>query len=109
MISEVTLDLNQGVGMIKTMVALLPLVGLLGTVTGMIEVFEVMAVMGSGNARAMAAGVSKQPFPQWREWLLPSRASLPRLISSAKQAESRSAWKTASPWTTKGRTDTRYA
>ena len=63
MISEVTLDLNQSVMMIKTLVAVCPLIGLLGTVTGMIEVFDVMAVVGSGNARAMAAGVSKATIP----------------------------------------------
>ena len=63
MISEVQSNLTSGVGMIKTMVALCPLIGLLGTVTGMIEVFDVMAFAGSGNARAMAAGVSKATIP----------------------------------------------
>lgn len=63
LISQVSQNLSQNVGMIKTLVALCPLVGLLGTVTGMIEVFEVMALMGSGNARAMAAGVSKATIP----------------------------------------------
>ncbi|NVJ99447.1 MAG: MotA/TolQ/ExbB proton channel family protein [Alphaproteobacteria bacterium] len=63
MISEVNNNLNQGVAMIKTLVALCPLIGLLGTVTGMIEVFEVMATQGSSNARAMAAGVSKATIP----------------------------------------------
>ena len=63
LISQAVMKVNQGVPLIKTFVALCPLVGLLGTVTGMIEVFEVMAVMGSGNARAMAAGVSKATLP----------------------------------------------
>lgn len=63
MISQVSQDLNQGVPMIKTLVATCPLVGLLGTVTGMVEVFDVMAVLGSGNARAMASGVSKATIP----------------------------------------------
>lgn len=63
MISEVIQNLNQGVLLIKTLVAVCPLVGLLGTVTGMIEVFDVMAVLGSGNARAMASGVSKATIP----------------------------------------------
>lgn len=63
MISEINNNLSQSVGMIKTLVALCPLVGLLGTVTGMIEVFEVMATQGSSNARAMAAGVSKATIP----------------------------------------------
>ncbi|WP_020398137.1 MotA/TolQ/ExbB proton channel family protein [Kordiimonas gwangyangensis] len=63
MISEVSDNLNQGIGLIKTLVALCPLVGLLGTVTGMIEVFDVMGSQGSSNARAMAAGVSKATIP----------------------------------------------
>jgi biopolymer transport protein ExbB len=63
MISEVKLSSTRYLGMIQACVALAPLMGLLGTVTGMIEVFEVMAIMGSGNARAMAAGVSKATVP----------------------------------------------
>ena len=43
--------------------ALCPLLGLMGTVTGMIEVFDVMAISGSGNARSMASGVSKATIP----------------------------------------------
>ena len=39
------------------------MLGLLGTVTGMIEVFDVMATSGSGNARGMAMGVSKATLP----------------------------------------------
>jgi len=39
------------------------LLGLMGTVTGMITVFDVMAVSGTGNARSMAAGVSKATIP----------------------------------------------
>jgi biopolymer transport protein ExbB len=63
LISEVRLKLDRSIPMIKTLVALCPLFGLLGTVTGMIEVFDVMAVSGSGNARAMAARVSKATIP----------------------------------------------
>lgn len=63
MVSEVTQNLNQSVMMIKTLVAVCPLIGLMGTVTGMIEVFDVMAVLGNSNARAMAAGVSKATIP----------------------------------------------
>ncbi len=63
MISEVHEGLNASLPMIKTLVALCPLIGLLGTVTGMIEVFDVMATQGSSNARAMAAGVSKATIP----------------------------------------------
>lgn len=63
MLSEIHIALDSGIPMIKTLVALCPLVGLLGTVTGMIEVFDVMATQGSSNARAMAAGVSKATIP----------------------------------------------
>ena len=49
--------------MIKTLVALCPLLGLLGTVTGMISVFDVMSFSGGANARGMAAGVSKATLP----------------------------------------------
>jgi len=50
LISRASERLHQGINIIKTLVALCPLVGLLGTVTGMINVFEVMAILGSGNA-----------------------------------------------------------
>ena len=63
MLSEARLSVSRYLGLIKACVALCPLLGLLGTVTGMIEVFEVMALMGTGNARAMAAGVSKATVP----------------------------------------------
>ncbi len=62
-ISKVRMAANQGLPMIQTFVALCPLLGLLGTVTGMISVFEVMAVSGSSNARSMAAGVSRATIP----------------------------------------------
>jgi biopolymer transport protein ExbB len=63
LISEMALKINQGLPMIKTMVALAPLLGLLGTVTGMIEVFNIMAVTGGGDAKSMAGGVSKATIP----------------------------------------------
>lgn len=63
MISRFEEASNQGINLIQTLVALCPLLGLLGTVTGMISVFQVMAVSGSGNVRAMAAGVSQATVP----------------------------------------------
>ena len=63
LVSQVRLKLQRGLGSIQTLVKLCPMFGLLGTVTGMIEVFDVMAVAGSGNARGMAAGVSKATLP----------------------------------------------
>jgi biopolymer transport protein ExbB len=63
MLSETQLKLERGLNLIKTIVAVCPMFGLLGTVTGMIEVFDVMAIAGSGNARGMASGVSKATLP----------------------------------------------
>ena len=63
MISKFSTSVNNSIPMIQTLVALCPLLGLLGTVTGMIKVFEVMAASGSGNVRAMAAGVSQATVP----------------------------------------------
>lgn len=63
MISRFSMATNRSIPLIQTLVALCPLLGLLGTVTGMIKVFEVMAVSGSGNVRAMAAGVSQATVP----------------------------------------------
>lgn len=63
MISRLSLKLDSGITMIQALVALCPLLGLMGTVTGMIEVFDVMAISGSGNARSMASGVSKATIP----------------------------------------------
>jgi biopolymer transport protein ExbB len=63
LVSKVKVSANAGLPLIKSLVALCPLLGLLGTVTGMIEVFDVMAVTGTGNARAMASGVSKATVP----------------------------------------------
>ncbi len=62
-ISEVSLKIDENLMMIKTLVALAPLFGLLGTVTGMIVVFDVMAFTGGGDAKAMAGGVSKATVP----------------------------------------------
>ena len=62
-ISRAKQSLNQSLPTIQAFVALCPLLGLLGTVTGMIEVFDVMAISGSGNARSMASGVSKATIP----------------------------------------------
>lgn len=63
MISQITMDLRGSLGHIKTLVATIPLMGLLGTVWGMIEVFDVLAVLGSADVKAMSAGISKATIP----------------------------------------------
>ena len=62
-ISRLSIKLTGSIPIIQALVALCPLLGLMGTVTGMIEVFDVMAISGGGNARSMASGVSKATIP----------------------------------------------
>ena len=63
LVSEVSVEAHQYLMVIKSLMAVLPLLGLLGTVTGMIQVFDVMAITGTGNARLMAGGVSAATIP----------------------------------------------
>ena len=63
MISQARLQLGQMLPLLKTLVALCPLLGLMGTVTGMVQVFDVVAALGTGNARAMAAGIGRATLP----------------------------------------------
>ena len=63
LLSQAQLQLRQSLPLLKVMVAICPLLGLLGTVTGMIEVFDVVTALGTGNARAMASGISRATIP----------------------------------------------
>ena len=62
-ISEATELLERNMLTIKTLVPMCPLIGFLGTVTGMISVFETMAQQGTGNPRLMASGISMATIP----------------------------------------------
>ena len=62
-ISQMNEKLQSGLLVIKTIVAICPMIGLLGTVTGMVGVFEVMALAGTGNVKLMAAGISMATIP----------------------------------------------
>lgn len=63
LLSIVRIKTEKNLSTIKLVVAVSPLLGLLGTVVGMIDVFDVMASTGASNARGMAAGVSKATIP----------------------------------------------
>lgn len=63
LISEVRIENENFLGAIKALIVITPLLGLLGTVTGMIEVFQVITDTGSSNARLMAAGISRATIP----------------------------------------------
>ena len=62
-LSLATIQANRNLNTINVIIAIAPLLGLLGTVTGMVVVFDVMAITGSSNARGMAEGVSKATIP----------------------------------------------
>ena len=52
-------QIRKHIGTILVLAAAAPLLGLLGTVTGMISTFDVMAQFGTGNAKAVASGISE--------------------------------------------------
>jgi biopolymer transport protein ExbB len=49
---------ERRLSLIETLAAIAPLLGLLGTVLGMIETFQIISLFGTGNPRAMASGIS---------------------------------------------------
>jgi len=59
MISRLNAAMNANGPLLRVLVPLSPLLGLIGTVSGMLEVFDSMALKGSADARAMAGGVSE--------------------------------------------------
>jgi biopolymer transport protein ExbB len=63
MISRVSSQIRMNIDLIGTFVALCPLFGLLGTVVGMIEVFNVLSTSGGADAKAMAGGVKQATIP----------------------------------------------
>jgi biopolymer transport protein ExbB len=62
-ISQMKAKLNSQLLVIKTIVTICPMIGLLGTVTGMVSVFELMALAGTGSARLLASGISQATVP----------------------------------------------
>jgi len=51
--------LERGQGLLKLLAAVAPLLGLLGTVTGMIVTFQAITVYGTGDPQLMAGGISQ--------------------------------------------------
>jgi biopolymer transport protein ExbB len=52
-------QLEKGLGVLETVAGIGPLLGLLGTVLGILKVFKVISVMGVGQATALAGGISE--------------------------------------------------
>lgn len=54
-----TSDLERYLWLVKTVSAVAPLLGLLGTVTGMIKTFQAITLFGAGDPKMMAGGISE--------------------------------------------------
>lgn len=59
MISRLNTAMTAGFPVLQVLVPMSPLLGLIGTVTGMLEVFDSMSLRGNADARSMASGVSE--------------------------------------------------
>ncbi|HEX7081328.1 MAG TPA: MotA/TolQ/ExbB proton channel family protein [Gammaproteobacteria bacterium] len=58
MISRLNVSMTAGFPVMQVLVPMSPLLGLIGTVSGMLEVFDSMSIRGTADARSMASGVS---------------------------------------------------
>ena len=58
MISRLNAAMTAGFPVMQVLVPMAPLLGLIGTVSGMLDVFDSMALRGNADAKSMASGVS---------------------------------------------------
>lgn len=63
LVSRLRLELRRSLPAIRALVAICPLLGILGTVTGMIEVFQALALAGADHADALARGIARATLP----------------------------------------------
>jgi len=62
-LSQAHSELFHHINLLKLLISLFPMLGLLGTVTGMISVFDVLALEGTSQPRLMASGISLATLP----------------------------------------------
>ncbi|MCY4611331.1 MAG: MotA/TolQ/ExbB proton channel family protein [Gammaproteobacteria bacterium] len=62
-VSESHIRASHGMMAIKGLVQICPLLGLLGTITGMVEVFSTMSITGNNSARLLSDGISRATYP----------------------------------------------
>ncbi len=60
---DLELALGRYLSLIKNLISLCPLLGLLGTVSGMIQVFDGMALSANNNPQLMAAAIARATLP----------------------------------------------
>ena len=58
-LTQADYQIRRGLPLIRSLTLLLPILGLLGTVNGMIFTFTVMRLFGTGNANGLASGISE--------------------------------------------------
>lgn len=63
MLAQSQILLNQTMWLLKSCVMVCPLLGLTGTVAGMISVFDNLSFTGSGNPRLMSSGIFQATIP----------------------------------------------
>ncbi|MFM1702887.1 MotA/TolQ/ExbB proton channel family protein [Aeromonas salmonicida] len=87
-LAQAELELNRHLIFIRTLVVLCPMLGLLGTVTGMIGVFDALAAANRFNPESMAGGISRATIPTMAGMVvaLSGVLLLSRLESQAKRA-----------------------
>ena len=59
LVNDLKAEASRNLPALNALTTILPLLGLLGTVSGMIKVFDVITVFGTGNTRGMASGISE--------------------------------------------------
>lgn len=60
---EMKQKLESNMPLLKITIMVSPLLGLLGTVSGMIEVFDIISILGNSDAKAMSSGISRATIP----------------------------------------------
>jgi biopolymer transport protein ExbB len=63
LLADISIISRKNIVPIKAITLVLPLLGLLGTVTGMIAIFDVLNVFSTGNTQGMATGISRALLP----------------------------------------------
>ena len=63
LLASVSRESKTNIKMLEGLISMCPMIGLLVTVYGMIEVFEVLSFLGTGNPRAMSSGVAMATIP----------------------------------------------
>ena len=63
LLSQANTELTSHLSLMKVLVTIFPMIGLLGTVTGMITVFDGLALQGRAEPRLMASGISMATLP----------------------------------------------